>query len=57
MIRDYKIIMAETLEELEKSVRTALSEGWQPQGGVALVLIYDPQVGAGRLFAQAMIVQ
>ena len=32
-ITDYKLCRAGTVSEFEKSVRNAVSEGWQPQGG------------------------
>lgn len=34
----YRLIDAETLDELEKQVNAAIAEGWLPLGGVQVLL-------------------
>lgn len=39
MVREYKVINA-TYDEFHFQVALSLAEGWQPQGGVAIVREY-----------------
>jgi len=54
MIREYRILSATSLEDLQEVVQKAIIDGWQPQGGVALALA-SSQYAVGKLFAQAIV--
>jgi len=54
MIKEYKILSATSLEDLQKAVQDAITDGWQPHGGVALALA-SSQYTVGKLFAQAVV--
>lgn len=42
-ILDYKIIDAVSGDQLEMNVKQAISEGWQPIGGMTLAIDADPE--------------
>jgi len=54
MIREYRILSAASLEDLQEVVQKAIIDGWQPQGGVALALA-SSQYAVGKLFAHAIV--
>lgn len=42
-IRDYRVIVGRTAEEMETQVRVLVEEGWQPSGG----MVYAPPLTTG----------
>jgi len=55
----YEILGAETVQQLEKLVRDAIADGWEPQGGVCVARLKqsNPAVDYDGLtvWTQAMI--
>ncbi len=53
MVIDYKILTADSAENLDAKVNEYREQGWQPQGGLALsVYLWDGVIC--ETFAQAM---
>ncbi len=53
---EYQIVTADSSGELAGQVDVKMSQGWKPQGGVALSVIYDSKVDCYiEYWAQAMI--
>ena len=51
MITDYKILKADTPQEMESQVKAFLVKGYVPQGGVSITVV------ARVMYAQAMVKQ
>lgn len=52
----YKIIEVTEVFTLENEVDKAIKEGWKPQGGVSIAVLYPASaVGTIMRYAQAMI--
>jgi hypothetical protein len=56
-MKDYKLIATRDMVDFQESVRAALAEGWELQGGVAIGLTHYPQDNNSLRFhfAQALI--
>lgn len=56
MIKDYEVITATRITDLQDRVREKIRTGWQPAGGVAL--LRDEELGDEKshmVFAQAVV--
>lgn len=53
---EYKVVRASDEYELEREVERLISEGWTPQGGLAIGMMYrGPMLTDRTVYAQAMI--
>ena len=56
MITDYEIVTARRVADLQDRVRQRLQEGWQPNGGIAV--LHEDDAGEKEphlVFAQALV--
>lgn len=57
MIIDYMVVVVDDAETLNEFVKSNILEGWQPFGGVSVVMLkpYKDEMDVWYTFSQAMV--
>jgi hypothetical protein len=57
VIKDYKVVSEKGIADLEKHVKEAIKDGWQPFGGVSSFAVHNQSDGRGvMVYSQAMVI-